>query len=153
MQKKPSFFERLTGSVHVEDIDSELEELGDGEDADSSKEIWTEETEGELTVDVHQNENEVIITTMVAGVDPSDIEINATRDTINIKGFRENKYDVRDEDYFHRELYWGSFSRTIMLPCEIETEETIAKAEHGLLTIILPKIDKHKQTKIKVKSN
>jgi HSP20 family protein len=49
-------------------------------------------------------------------------------------------------------LYWGSFSRTILLPCEIEPEEAVAVEKHGLLTITLPKIDKNKQTKLKVVS-
>jgi HSP20 family protein len=88
---------------------------------------------------------------MTAGVNPSDIEITVSRDTITIRGNRENSHEVRDNDFFHKELYWGSFSRTIMLPCEVESEEASAKEDHGLLTITLPKIDKHKQTKVKIK--
>ncbi|MBX4209529.1 Hsp20 family protein, partial [Candidatus Parcubacteria bacterium] len=48
--------------------------------------------------------------------------------------------------------YWGSFSRTIMLPEEIEVEEAEAIERHGLLTIKLPKVDKSKQNKLRVKS-
>jgi HSP20 family protein len=58
---------------------------------------------------------------------------------------------IQDEDYFHRELYWGSFSRTIMLPAEIEVEEAEAVEKHGLLILRLPKIDKNKQTRLKVR--
>ena len=154
MRKKPSFFERLTGSVHVDDVDSDevLEKNENEETFEDSKEVWADPTEGELSVDVHQNDDEVIIKTMVAGVNPNDLEVNVTRDMVTIRGNRENEHEVRGDDYFHRELYWGAFSRTIMLPCEIEAEETVAKAENGLLTITLPKIDKHKQTKVKVKA-
>ena len=60
--------------------------------------------------------------------------------------------EVEENDYFHRELYWGSFSRTIMLPEEIEVEEAEAIERHGLLTIKLPKVDKAKQNKLRVKS-
>jgi HSP20 family protein len=88
---------------------------------------------------------------MVAGVKPDDLDISITRDMITIKGKRETEREILDEDYFHRELYWGSFSRTIMLPAEIEVEEAEAVEKHGLLILKLPKIDKHKQTRLKVK--
>ena len=150
MKKKPSFFERLTGSVHV-DEDSELEEISENDESLEAKEEWLEDAEGELTVDVHQNEHAIIIKTMVAGVEPSDLEVTVNRDMVTIRGKRENEHETKDEDYFHKELYWGSFSRTIMLPCEVEPEEAVAKEEHGLLTVTIPKIDKHKQMKVKIK--
>ena len=149
MRKKPSFFERLTGSVHVEDEDI-LEETEEIEK--ENKESWLTDGEGELAIDVHQEKDAVVIKTMVAGVDPSDLEINVSRDMITIHGKRENDSEVEDENYYHRELYWGAFSRTIMLPCEVESEEAEAKESHGLLIIRLPKIDKNKQTKLQVKS-
>jgi HSP20 family protein len=71
---------------------------------------------------------------------------------VTIKGSREAARTVADEDYFQHELYWGSFARTILLPAEIETEEAEASERNGLLTIRLPKIDKDKSTKLKVKT-
>ncbi len=114
---------------------------------------WIEEEpeEGELTVDVYQNQNEIIIKTMVAGVRPEDLDITITRDMVTIKGKRETEKSVTDEDYVHQELYWGTFSRTVMLPTEIDVEESEAVEKHGLLIIRLPKIDKHKQARLKVK--
>jgi HSP20 family protein len=58
---------------------------------------------------------------------------------------------VEENDYFHRELYWGSFARTVLLPAEVKGEEAIAELRHGLLTIRLPKVDKQKQTKLRIK--
>ncbi|MDP1625228.1 MAG: Hsp20/alpha crystallin family protein [bacterium] len=144
---KKSFFERLTGNGRVED------EMIDGEESDSRANILEEsETDGQLTVDVYQTPNEIVIRTMVAGVKPEDLDINITRDMVSIRGSREESTESHNQDYFHRELYWGSFSRTIMLPEEIEVEEAEAVERHGLLTIKLPKIDKSKQNKLRVKS-
>ncbi len=143
---KKSFFERLTGTVKLED--------GAMEDMSDARGNILEETEeeGQLTVDVHQTPDEIIIKTMVAGVRPEDLDINITRDMVTIKGKRETSVEIQEADYFHRELYWGSFSRTIMLPEEIEVEEAEAVERHGLLTIKLPKVDKAKQNKLRVKS-
>lgn len=116
-------------------------------------EPWYDEEpeEGQLTIDLYQTPTEIIIKSMVAGVKPEDLDIAITRDMVTIKGKRETERFVKEEDYFHRELYWGSFSRTIMLPAEIEVEEAEAVEKHGLLILRLPKIDKNRQTRLKVK--
>ncbi len=146
--KKQSFFEKLTGIVKANDgesftpskMEKEMEEMGE------------EEAEGELAIDMYQTPNEIVVKTMVAGVKPEDIDISITRDMITVKGKREESHDFSGDDFFHKELYWGSFSRTVMLPQEIEVEEAEATNKNGLLTIRLPKLDKNKQAKVKIKS-
>ena len=165
MTKKRSFFERLTGSVRLDDdLDADdifvpekrpethLSKLGT---KSTPKEDWTEaeEEEGELTVDVYQTTNDIYVETMTAGVRPEDLHITITRDMITIRGKREQSKSINDEDFFTRELYWGAFSRTISLPAEVEPEEAEAIEKHGLLVIKLPKINKDKQTQLKVKSS
>src|SRR3989344_5473947 len=95
--------------------------------------------------------DDILIRAHVAGVRPDDLDIAITRDMVTIKGKREEAREVEDENYFYKELYWGSFSRTILLPQEIEVEEAQATEKHGLLILRLPKVDKEKQTKLKVK--
>ena len=159
MPKKQSFFERLTGSAHSA-YDDELEpedeapkgKLVNGKGEKTGNWIPDEPEEGQLSVDVYQTPNEIIIQTMVAGVRPEDLSINITRDMVTIKGKREEARTISDENYFSRELYWGAFSRTISLPQEVEPEEAEAIERHGLLIIKLPKIDKGRQTTLKVKS-
>ena len=150
-----SFFEKLTGSMKMDD-EPEILPLEKKLPAKSSKdgEAWFDEEseDGELTIDVYQSPTEIVIKSMVAGVKPEDLDISITRDMVTIKGKRETERLVKDEDYFHQELYWGSFSRTIMLPAEIEVEEADAVEKHGLLIIRLPKIDKNRQTRLRVKS-
>ena len=109
--------------------------------------------DGELAVDVYQTPDDLIIKTMVAGVRPDDLDLSITRDMVTIKGKREESHEVENEDFFHKELYWGSFSRTVLLPQEIDVEASEASEKHGLLIIKLPKIDKDRQTKLKVRSN
>ena len=156
MKDNRSFFEKLTGSVRMDDTDDEEvveTKLPSKTKGGEAGEAWFDEEseEGQLTVDMYQTPSEIVIKSMVAGVKPEDLDISITRDIVTIKGKRETERFVKDEDYFHQELYWGSFSRTIMLPAEIEVEEADAIEKHGLLILKLPKIDKNKQTRLRVK--
>lgn len=165
-KEKKSFFERLAGSVMVEDNDPEEEEMEVEIDRRSNKKFNEaeraisnitpqaefEEEDGELSVDVYQTQNEIIIEAMLAGVKPEDLQISITRDMVTIKGRRDGNTQISEDDYFYRELYWGSFSRSILLPHEIEIENVEAVEKHGLLIIRLPKVDKARQAKVKVKS-
>jgi HSP20 family protein len=153
MKDKRSFFEKLTGSNRTDDAVLDEEEIGEKPSKTQAGEAWFDEEseDGQLTVDVYQTPTEIVIKSMVAGVKPEDLDISITRDIVTIKGKRETERMISDEDYFHKELYWGSFSRTIMLPAEIEVEEAEAVEKHGLLVLKLPKIDKNKQTRLKVR--
>ncbi len=157
-KEKKSFFERLTGSVRLdeESTETEIEEPEKKEprrmQTSASNWIEEEEKEGELTVDVYQTPELIVIKAMIAGVRPEDLDISITRDMVTIKGRREEEKTIREEDYFARELYWGSFSRTITLPAEIDVDESEAVEKHGLLILKLPKLDKKRQSKLKVKT-
>jgi HSP20 family protein len=115
---------------------------------------WLPKTEhgGELSVDVYELDDEIIVQAMIAGVRPEDLDIDVTREMIVIEGHREGPQGVPDNNYYHQELFWGAFNRTIMLPDEIEVEEAEASESHGLLTLRLPKLDKARSTKLKVRS-
>lgn len=176
MAKKRSFFERLTGGVRLDDEDEatiiespavrsrygrsvgryeeeETRDLHPLEENDPTRRFLDEEEEeGELTVDLYQTPTEIIIQAFVAGVRPEDLTIHITRDVITLKGKREDVRKIDTDNFFLQELYWGTFSRNIALPQEIEPEEAEAVEKHGLLMIRLPKIDKDKQTNLKVKS-
>lgn len=107
--------------------------------------------EAQLTIDVYETPNDIIIKTMVAGVKPEDLDVAITREMVTIRGKREEDRTVSGEDYYHRELYWGSFSRTIVLPKEVDIEEAEAVEKYGLLILKLPKLDKNKEARLKVK--
>ncbi len=169
--KKKSFFERLTGSMRVNDdemfehVETHAVQRREPEPAPYEKTIKIaeekdpfshtyeeEEEDGELPIDLYQTDSEIIIQAFVAGVRPDELQISITRDTLSLKGKRVLSQNVNEEDYFIRELYWGSFSRSVDLPAEVEPEEAEAVEKHGLIIIKLPKIDKQKRASIRVKS-
>lgn len=152
--KKRSFFEKLTGSAHMEEEVEEVQEkhMTKLEKKGGSNWIEEENEEAELTVDVYQTNGDIVIQTMVAGVKPEDLELTIARDMVTIRGKRGENRNIDEDNYFTKELYWGKFSRTILLPQEIEPEEVEAIEKHGLLTIKLQKVDKEKKNIIRVKS-
>ncbi len=163
MEKKRSFFERLTGSMRIDEEYEEPKKVvigvknggGNGNGKNNKPNPnWIEEEveEAELTVDVYQTPREIIVQTMVAGVKPEDLELTITRDMLTIRGERAESRVISEDDYFTKELYWGKFSRAISLPAEVEPEEVEAIEKHGLLTIKLQKVDKEKRNNVKVKS-
>lgn len=115
-------------------------------------EEWLGESEGQLTIDVYQTPNEIVIKSTIAGVKPEDIDISITNDMITIKGTREKDEDIKEENYYYQECYWGPFSRSIILPVDVEVDYVDAAMKNGILTIKLPKIEKVKTKKIEIKS-
>lgn len=165
MTKKPSFLERITGSIKLEtstdDGFSETQNFDESithDDTVIDQDTWrtandAEDQDGELPIDMYQTRDAVVIRALVAGVSPEDLNISITRDMVTLKGQREEMQEAPDEDYYHRELFWGTFSRSIVLPEEIVIDEAEARERHGLLEIILPKLDKGRSARLTVKSH
>jgi HSP20 family protein len=152
---KQSFFERLTGTISLKGRGSDFEEEVEVEETPENPfSQWetAEAPEGELAVDVYQTNDSIIIKAMVAGVASEDLSVSVTREMVTIKGKREAPKGITPDNYYYQELYWGAFSRTILLPAEVETEDVEATEKHGLLTVKLPKIDKDKKATVKIKS-
>ncbi|MCK6463027.1 MAG: Hsp20/alpha crystallin family protein [Candidatus Pacebacteria bacterium] len=153
---KRSFFERLTGANNSDFDYEEREELeekssegnygyaADGEEPGE---------EGQLAVDVYQSDNDIVIQAIVAGVRPEEVDVAITRDSVTIKGRRENARRTGRENFFCQELYWGSFSRTITLSSEIDPDSVEASSKNGILTVKLPLINKNRMQKIKVRES
>jgi HSP20 family protein len=117
-----------------------------------NNDVWADgEPEGQLTVDVYQTPNDIVVESAIAGVDPQDIDVNVTTDSISIRGSRKREKNVRDEDYLYQECYWGKFGRSIILPQEVDPEGAEVKFKNGILTVILPKANRKKIHKLKVR--
>ena len=106
--------------------------------------------EGQLTVDVYQNEDDIIIKSTIAGVTADDLDISITNDMVSIKGNRKSDERVRSTDYYYQELYWGPFSRSIILPEEIDADRAKASMKNGVLTLRLPKLAKNRTRKMRI---
>lgn len=119
---------------------------------EEKEDLWADgEPEGQLTVDVYQTTNDIVVESAIAGVDPQDIDVNVTADSISIRGSRKREKTVRDEDYLYQECYWGKFGRSIILPQEVDPEGAEVKFKNGILTVVLPKANKKKIHKLKVR--
>ena len=157
------FFEDLSGAKTEADneYDVELVKANGGAVAarpkmlrvkEEKNDVWDDgEPEGQLTVDVYQTANDIVVESAIAGVDPDDIDVNVTSDSISIRGSRKREKTVRDEDYLYQECYWGKFGRSIILPQEVDPEAAQVKFKNGILTVTLPKADKKKTRKLKVR--
>ena len=107
--------------------------------------------EGQLAVDVYQTESELVIQSAIAGVKPEELDISVEGDLVIIKGERKRPVE-ESKDYFFQECYWGSFSRKIILPVEVDPGRIDANLKNGILTIRMPKILREKKMKVTIKS-
>jgi len=97
------------------------------------------EEEGQLAIDVYQTDKKILVKSTIAGAKPENIKISLHNDLLTIKGSRSLNEEIREEDYLYRECYWGSFSRSIILPAEVDNKRVEAELKNGVLTITLYK--------------
>lgn len=158
MTSRRTILQKLAGT----DIDDENEILLENEELASEpsslednneekKDFYNSDAEGQLTIDVYQTDNEIVIKSTIAGVKPEDLDITINNDMVTVKGERGNEEKVKTENYFFQECYWGSFSRSVILPVDIESDRAEAVLKNGVLTIRLPKVEKVKSKKLQVK--
>ncbi|OGG41276.1 hypothetical protein A3A21_03930 [Candidatus Jorgensenbacteria bacterium RIFCSPLOWO2_01_FULL_45_25b] len=114
---------------------------------------FDDEAEGQLTIDVFQDEDNVYVQSAVAGVSPDDLEINITKEAVTVRGKRERTHKVSSQDFFYQECFWGGFSRSVVLPQEVDPDRAVASLKNGVLTIKMPKFDRRRSKNIKVKSD
>ncbi len=171
-KQKKSFFERLTGAKSVEgDEFNEVPVYTEEQEspiamreetmsfAVREEEPWSqpafsqepEGAEGQLTIDVYQTENDIVIKSTIAGVKPEDLDVSINNDMVTVKGERKNEEEVENGNYYYQECYWGSFSRSVLLPVDVIPEKADASLKNGILTIRLPKADTTKTKKIQVR--
>lgn len=110
------------------------------------------EIEGQLAIDAYQTEDSVVVKAPLAGVQPEDLEISITDEVVTIKGQRQHTETVTQENYYAQECYWGTFSRSWLVPVPIEPDKAQANLKNGILTIVIPKQAKSRTRLVKVTS-
>lgn len=101
---------------------------------------WLEEAaEGELAVDVYEAEGQFVIQAALAGVQPDHLSLAIHRDLLTIRGERAACAPHTNPAYLTRECYWGKFSRSILLPEQVDTGRATAMLKQSILTVTLPK--------------
>jgi len=177
-KQKQSFFERLTGARAVEEPQSQIPIFEESSEefvetygapeaprvlhtAIPEEPLWTgnaqsnvslqDDAEGQLTIDVYQTDDAIVIKSTIAGVKPEDLDVAINNDMVTIKGERKNEETVPDGSYYYQECYWGPFSRSILLPVDIISDKAEASLKNGILTIRLPKADTTRIKRIQVR--
>ena len=159
-----NFFKKLSGldeknkknaqpDDELESADDEMAEKSSLKSEASQAEEWLsgDYDEGQLSIDVFQTPDSLVVKSTIAGVKPDDIDISINNDMLTIRGKRELQEKIADDNYLIKECYWGGFSRSVILPVEVEAEKVEAALDNGVLTVILPKAKSAKQFSIKVK--
>ena len=88
----------------------------------------------------------------VPGMEAKDLDIQVHGNTVTVSGNRKEEKEDKGKTYHRVERRSGSFSRTITLPCEVDTKEVAAEYTNGVLNVVLPKCEKAKPSKISIKS-
>lgn len=100
---------------------------------------WLAEApEGQLAVDLFRRNGALIIRAALAGIESADLSVSVHDDLLTIRGERHQKDEINHDDWFLRECYWGSFSRSILLPEDVDEERIEATIKNGILEIQLP---------------
>ncbi len=155
------FFEKLAGVVSTESDEeqnfepqlvkaSSVKERETNFEKEKESEIF-DEGEGQLAIDVYQTSDDIVIEAAIAGVNADDLDLEISPEAITVKGKREYTGKTEGRDYLYQECYWGRFSRSVILPQEINPDHVSATFKNGILKIILPKVDKKKSKKVKVR--
>jgi HSP20 family protein len=114
------------------------------------EESWINE-EGQLAIDIYETPKKIVIKSTIAGAKPEDLDISLNNDMLTIRGKRERDEKVKEENYLYQECYWGYFSRSVILPTEVDGKNIDAVLENGILTIKLTKTKHEQNIPVKVK--
>lgn len=101
-------------------------------------------------IDVTENDKEIKVSAELPGMDDKDIEVNLNKDSLTIRGEKKEEKEDKGKDYYHVERSYGSFSRTIPLPVEVESDKVEAHFKKGVLTVKIPKTTKAIESKKKI---
>ncbi len=120
--------------------------------AEDNFDVHEDETEGQLAIDVYQDEENIYLIAPIAGTAPADIDVSITDEVITIRGERKSGHKASDENHFVQECYWGPFSRTFVMPVAVNSERAKATLKNGLLSITIPKDSRSKTKSLKIET-
>ena len=110
----------------------------------SERRVWP-------ATDVADNENEIVVKAEVPGCKAEDIDISVHGNTLTISGEKKAEEEKKEKGYYHLERSYGSFRRELSLPNDVNPDKVEAACKNCVLTVTLPKSEKAKAVKVKVK--
>ncbi|MEK7145923.1 MAG: Hsp20/alpha crystallin family protein [Patescibacteria group bacterium] len=111
---------------------------------DLKRESQEKPKEGQLSVDIYQTDDKMIIVCPIAGVKKSEINVAIQDDVLTIRGERKMVKEMNDRTPLVNELFWGVFSRSIVLPDHIDRKNISARVENHMLVVSIPKTEDFK---------
>lgn len=119
-----------------------------GPRAASDDGFWAGNEDGQLAVDVYETDTELVLRSAIAGVDLEDLEVFLHNDMLTVRGTRKLECEA-DARALVSECHWGSFSRSVILPTEIDAERIAATLKDGVLTVRMPKVERSKRIRVR----
>jgi len=106
---------------------------------------------GTPAVDLWETDKDVMVTAELPGVDPDNVEISVTENTLSLSGEARVEEEVKDRNFIRRERSYGKFSRTLALPVPVKPDEAEASFKDGILEIKLPKAQQARVRSVRIK--
>jgi HSP20 family protein len=104
-------------------------------------------------VDAVETESDITVSIELPGLDEKDIDVTLSRNALTISGEKRQEKEEKGRDYFRSERSYGSFRRSVPLPCEVDADSADAVFRNGVLTITLPKSEAQARKRIGIKTS
>jgi len=101
-------------------------------------------------VDMFEKDDQVVIKAELPGLEKKDISLDLTNGVLTLKGERKHENEVKEENYYRREMSCGKFIRSFSLPGDVDADKIKAEFQNGLLTVEVPKPGEPKPKQIPV---
>ncbi len=109
-----------------------------------------QDKEWQPVVDIMKKDGKVIVTAELPGINKKDISIDVDEDVLTIKGERKTENETKEVDFYRKERFIGSFSRSFVLPAGVSTEQINAEYKDGILKIEIPEAKKEEAKQITI---
>jgi HSP20 family protein len=103
------------------------------------------------TLDVFEEKDELVVKADLPGMNKDEIEVTVTENVVTIKGEKKKEEEVKEKDYYRRERSYGSFVRSVELPCEVKSDQIKANFKDGVLEVRMPKTEEAKKKAVSIK--
>lgn len=152
-KEKKSFFEKIISDPSASKSGAEIEKevnVSQGQEVEIKNKTPKNIEEGQLSVDVYETDSSINVVSIIGGIKEEDVNISVDNNVLTITGTREKDEEQENRNYFVTECFWGSFSRSIILPAEVDVERVKATMKNGILKVDLPKLSGRRSKKIKI---
>ena len=152
MPKNHNYYNEKNIALKMGELSDEM--ISENINLKNTEQNWPSKDEeiGELLIDLYQTPDELILESTIAGVEPKDLDISIANDMVIISGKRERRERMMIEGFYFQECFWGTFTRSIVLPQEVDADKAKATFKNGMLFIRLPKLERTRIKKLRIET-